>query len=232
MRDNPLLKAVIATLVEHTGGDKGYISETELAQIMDISRTRLRETLQTLSAYGIIEKRQKLGVAIKPITREMVEETYDLRELLESHAMKVALNKVTAADIAELNKFAQTIQLANSMQDWQMAAQYDLLFHRKIIAIAALPLLERILDNLHLIENSFAYIGFDHFDSNEAPYSHQEIIKMLQQGDKNAVKLLQRHIAWTKKKELKKFDRAAVPEQALKFQPINSGGDILTAVNY
>jgi biotin operon repressor len=94
MRNNPLLKTVMATIAEQTNGSKAYISEANLAQEISISRTRLRETLQTLNAYGIIEKRQKLGVAIKQVTYESVKETYELRELLEGHAIKSALDHV------------------------------------------------------------------------------------------------------------------------------------------
>ncbi len=231
MRNNPLLKAVITAIIEQTSDTKCYISETELAQTMAISRTRLRETLQTLNAYGIIEKRQKLGIAIKSVTRESVQETYELRELLEGHAIKVALEYITADDIQELDKFAKTITLADQVNDRLMAAQYDLKFHHKIIDISKLPLLKRILDNLHLIENSFVHVSDDKLHKQPNPYSHSNIVTALKNRDKNCIKLLQQHIAWIKKREVKRFDNYSVG-QTINFQPLTTGGELLTAVNY
>jgi DNA-binding GntR family transcriptional regulator len=231
MRNNPLLKAVITAITEQTSGTKCYISEAELAQTMAISRTRLRETLQTLSAYGIIEKRQKLGIAIKSVTRESVQETYELRELLEGHAIKVALDYITADDIQELDNFAKTIKLADQINDRLMAAQYDLKFHHKIIDISKLPLLKRILDNLHLIENSFVHVTGEKSHRQPNPYSHRDIVIALKNRDKKSIKLLQNHIAWIREREVKKFDSDS-GGQTINFQPLTTGGELLTAVNY
>ena len=212
MRNNPLLKTVMAAIAEQTSGDKAYVSETNLADKISISRTRLRETLQTLSAFGIIEKRQKLGVTLKPITIESVQETYELREILESQAIKNALKHITAGDIIKLRNFEKTIELATQMNDWDMAAQYDLKFHHTIIDLSQQPLLKRVLDNLHLIENSFAkgvaveteIIGNWH-PHKLNPYSHHAIVDALEKGDKKCISLLKKHIAWIKEKELKEL---------------------------
>jgi DNA-binding GntR family transcriptional regulator len=212
MRDNPLLKTVMAAIAEQTSENNAYISEINLAEKISISRTRLRETLQTLSAFGIIEKRQKLGVTLKPITIESVQETYELREILESQAIKNAINHITAEDIIKLRNFEKTIELATQMNDWNMAAQYDLKFHQTIIDLSQQPLLKRILDNLHLIENSFAKgvaveaekTGTWH-PNQLNPYSHHAIVDALEQGDKKCISLLKKHIAWIKEKELKEL---------------------------
>ena len=212
MRNNPLLKTVMAAIAEQTSGDKPYVAETKLAETISISRTRLRETLQTLSAFGIIEKRQKLGVTLKPITVESVQETYELREILESQAIKNALKHITAEDIVKLRNFEKTIKLATQMNDWNMATQYDLKFHHTIIDISKQPLLKRVLDNLHLIENSF--IKGDVVETGMTgewnphkmnPYSHHAIVDALENGDKKCINLLKKHIAWIKEKELKEL---------------------------
>ncbi len=214
MRNNPLLKTVIMAITEMTSGDKNYVSEADIAKKVAISRTRLRETLQTLSAFGIIEKRQKLGVALKPVTVESIQETYELREILESQAIKNAMEHITAEDIIKLRNFEKTIKLATQMNDWNMATQYDLKFHHKIIDISKQPLLKRVLDNLHLIENSFAKgVAVETGMTGEwnphkmNPYSHHAIVDALEKGDKKCINLLKKHIAWIKKKELKELHK-------------------------
>lgn len=237
MRNNPLLKTVMAAIAEQTNGSKAYISEANLAEAISISRTRLRETLQTLNAYGLIEKRQKLGIAIKPVTRESVQETYELRELLEGKAIKSALEYVTAEDITQLYNFEETIKLATQTGNWSMAMQYDLEFHRKIIDISRLTLLKRILDNLHLIENSFANVITNKPNKEWHPaklnkYSHHAIVDALAKRDTKCVNLLKKHIQWIKKEELKKFDNHDNRQATIIRQPSNQGGELSVAVNY
>ncbi len=216
MRNNPLLKQVISAIAELTSQDKSYVTEAELAQKVQVSRTRLRETLQTLNAFGIIEKRQKLGVALKPVTEESINETYELRELLEAQAIQGAMRHITPKDIEQLRNHEKTIEMATQMGDWNMAAEYDLKFHHTIIDISNLPLLKRVLDNLHLIENSFAkgatVLATDNnqWQNNDPnPYSHQAIVDALEKGDKKCIRLLRKHIEWIKKEELLQLKKRA-----------------------
>ncbi|MCF6175734.1 MAG: GntR family transcriptional regulator [Victivallaceae bacterium] len=239
MRNNPLLKTVMVAIAEQTSGSKAYVSETNLAEKISISRTRLRETLQTLNVYGLIEKRQKLGIAIRPVTRESVKETYELRELLEGQAMKSALEHVTAENITQLYNFEATIKLATQTENLAMATQYDLEFHRKIIDISGLTLLQQILDNLHLIENSFANVVAHEAEAawhpeKPNPYGHHAIVVALEQRDPKCVNLLKKHIQWIKKQELKKFDKQNKGQaQSTTTHPITQGGTLSSvAVNY
>jgi DNA-binding GntR family transcriptional regulator len=118
-----------------------------------------------------------------------------------------------------------------------MAAQYDLKFHRKIIDIAGLTLLQRVLDNLHLIENSFTN-SIANEPSGEwhpakwNPYTHHAIVDALANRDKKCVNLLKKHIQWVKKVELKKFDKKNNQQVTTIRQSINQGGELLAAVNY
>jgi DNA-binding GntR family transcriptional regulator len=235
MRHNPLLKTVIKAITEQTSGSKAYISEANLAQEISISRTQLREILQTLNAYGLIEKRRKLGVAIKATTRESIEETFELREFMEGRAIKSALEYVTAEDISQLYSFDQTVKHATKIGNWAMAAQYDLEFHRKIIDMSRLTLFNRILDNLHLIENSFISVA----DTTTKwqpekidPYTHHAIIEALAKRDPKCINLLKKHIQWIKKEELKKFDNKDDRQATIIRQPINQGCELAAAVNY
>lgn len=66
------------------------ISDVDMAQMIGISRTPVREAINQLASEGLLDRRPRLGVFIKlPDSRE-VEELYDLRILLESHAAEKA----------------------------------------------------------------------------------------------------------------------------------------------
>jgi DNA-binding GntR family transcriptional regulator len=61
--------------------------ERELCEMLDISRTSLREALRQLEAEKLITNKLHRGPAVAVITREEAEDLYAIRALLESHAV-------------------------------------------------------------------------------------------------------------------------------------------------
>ena len=66
-------------------GDR--FSETELAQTVQVSRTPLRQALQRLQREGFLQVFPKSGWQVAPLDFEVFDELYDLRVLLETHAI-------------------------------------------------------------------------------------------------------------------------------------------------
>lgn len=66
------------------------LSDLDLAKLIGISRTPVREAINQLASEGLLDRRPRLGVFIKLPDAEELEELYDLRSLLESHAAERA----------------------------------------------------------------------------------------------------------------------------------------------
>jgi DNA-binding GntR family transcriptional regulator len=66
-------------------GDR--FSETELAQTVQVSRTPLRQALQRLQREGFLQVFPKSGWQVAPLDFEVFDQLYDLRVLLEAHAV-------------------------------------------------------------------------------------------------------------------------------------------------
>ncbi len=68
-------------------GDR--VSESELAQRIEVSRTPLRQALQRLEREGFLQVFPKLGWRVAPLDFDVFDELYDFRILIESHAVQV-----------------------------------------------------------------------------------------------------------------------------------------------
>lgn len=66
------------------------ISDLDLSKLIGISRTPVREAINQLASEGLLDRRPRLGVFIKLPDGKELEELYDLRVLLESHAAERA----------------------------------------------------------------------------------------------------------------------------------------------
>ena len=69
------------------------LNDRELAQELGISRTPVREAFQTLAAEGLITLRMSKGAIVNKIDQKFIQDTFEMRILLESTAAYKAAEK-------------------------------------------------------------------------------------------------------------------------------------------
>ncbi len=84
-----LRKAIYAG--EYKSGDE--LSLTDIAARLGISRTPVREAFQVLEGEGLITLRMNKGAIVNTIDRKFVQDTFEMRMLLESEAACRAAEK-------------------------------------------------------------------------------------------------------------------------------------------
>ncbi len=91
------------------------VTETELAQRFNVSRTPVREALQRLSVEGYLVIRPKHGCYIRQLDVFELAEYYDVRVALELESIALMAKRVPFREVARLS------------QDWDPAVeQYNL----------------------------------------------------------------------------------------------------------
>lgn len=100
-----LLRAIFTG--RFTGGDR--LVENELALEFEVSRTPVREALNHLASTGLIEMQPNRGAVVRPFGPNQLRDIYDLRQLLESHATRIAHAKADRSALELLRE--QTAQL-------------------------------------------------------------------------------------------------------------------------
>ena len=78
------------------------VSEKEIVEGLETSRTPVREALNILNGQGLLRIIPKKGVQIAPLSIKRIKEIYDIRMLLESYAVKLAIRNLGPDDIEKL----------------------------------------------------------------------------------------------------------------------------------
>lgn len=160
------------------------LSEAELAQRFDVSKTPVREALAALRLDGLIRTFPRRGYQVAPITLGDINELFDLRTIVEAGSAEMAARRITDAQLEELTHLAAASYDPGTDHtlDYFITANRE--FH---LAIAAATgnrrvhtLLARLIDELE----RFFYLGATLRDVNtETNKDHHEIVAVLATRD-------------------------------------------------
>ena len=78
------------------------LSETDLAEKMDVSRTPVREALMKLANEGLVTRYPSRGCFVSPITVKDVAEIYELRIQLECCALRNSCRHISDQELEEI----------------------------------------------------------------------------------------------------------------------------------
>jgi DNA-binding GntR family transcriptional regulator len=79
------------------------LSEVALSRELDISRGPIREAMGRLAAEGLITMRPRRRAEVRSLTTQELIDAYQVREALEVMAVRLAIPRITEADLARLD---------------------------------------------------------------------------------------------------------------------------------
>ncbi len=110
--------------------------ETELAELLNMSRTPVREAILTLEGQGLLEMRPRKGVRILPLSPDDMAEVYDVLTQLESHAAECAAAAGFAEkDLKTLAAAIDDMDAAIENSDLDAWADADERFHSELVRL-------------------------------------------------------------------------------------------------
>lgn len=121
------------------------LRQEELADVFGTSRIPVREALRALEYEGLVSSRPHRGFTVTALDADDVEEVYDLRILLESEAVRLALPLVTDEDLEDLEQLFTAMQEAESPDD-QLAARER--FYLRLYSVTGRPRLVGLIMRL------------------------------------------------------------------------------------
>jgi len=104
------------------------LRQEELADLFGTSRIPIREALRALEYEGLVRSEPHRGFTVTALDADDVEEVYELRILLETHALRLALPLLTDEDLEELEALYTTLRTATT-PDEQLAARERFYIH-------------------------------------------------------------------------------------------------------
>jgi DNA-binding GntR family transcriptional regulator len=110
--------------------------EEEIAARLGVSRGPVREALAVLAQEGLVMLQPRRGATVAGITERDIHELYDLRLLLESRAVELAVENARPEDIEYL--WSVSRRLDDRVRDAQLDAlsPLDIVFHRHLFVMA------------------------------------------------------------------------------------------------
>jgi DNA-binding GntR family transcriptional regulator len=106
------------------------VSEAQLAERLSVSRMPARDAIRALVKEGLLE--QQHGVTIVGAAAGDVLQLFDARNLLESHAVRIASGRLSPAAERELRRAAAEMQAAAGADDVPAYQLADHAFHRAL----------------------------------------------------------------------------------------------------
>lgn len=178
------------------------VTEGDLANLLKVSRTPIREALSRLDRDGFVLPRTRNGYSVMPIDADSVNEAFDVRDLLEVQTTRLTVRRIDDKGCQLLRDMIRECDnLANisgrCFEDDVREMQIGIDLHRAIASMCGNGLLSGMLDGV--LDRCQAYVWLDLSNLNSfaaARNSHREIVEAIcSQSEDNAVELTRRHIS-------------------------------------
>jgi DNA-binding GntR family transcriptional regulator len=173
------------------------LHERDLTKQLGVSRTPLREALNQLTSDGLVVNRPQRGHFVQAYDAKTVDDLYELRALLERHAVQLAIERITPGEKKEFARLKTLLKRYNGKQEQSSEEIRDsFLVHELIARVARNHFLCETL--MRLYERSQLFVWLDAiYEDNSAltRKEHFELIDLVLSGDtRGATKRVVEHI--------------------------------------
>lgn len=182
---------------EYKPGDR--LSENQIAQELNISRTPVREAMKMLSNENLVEVHNGAGIFVRMVTLKEIADIFQMRSILESSALELAWDNITKEEVAKLkedwDRIKQRRQNGESV-DMNDISELDAAFHQFFAAKCSNLYLSALLADIKHKIRRFQLMAAESLgDIEETVRQHLEIIELIEKNDlPNAAKTLKHHI--------------------------------------
>jgi DNA-binding GntR family transcriptional regulator len=122
--------------------------ETDLATRFGVSRGPVRDALADLSRSGLVVDLPRRGTFVASLREQDLAEVYEVRRALEEGAVRMAVVRATAEDVAEVERLLGVTEAAYHAGPLPAAWDADMAFHRVYCRMAGNGRLLALFDNL------------------------------------------------------------------------------------
>lgn len=146
---NKVFKHIKSQIINGAYGPGDTLLESKLTDELGVSRTPIREAIRLLEMEGLVETTAKKGAVVLGISQQDVEDIYAIRQLVEGLAARWAAERLTPAELKELQKIYELMEFYAHKHDIEEIAELDNKFHQLIYEVAGSKILYLTLRNLH-----------------------------------------------------------------------------------
>ena len=180
------------------------LPEEELSKAMNISRAPIREAFNRLEKEGFVTVIPRKGAAVSKVTAQAIEDLFEIRETLESLAVKKSKGKISIEELEEVgNGFKKFINKSTNTENCIQYLNLDKKFHDLLSQNCGnkklIDLLANLQEQIHWLRN----ISLKRITFAGSVGEHLAIIEALQKKDEKLIlKALLQHLERAKRSSL------------------------------
>lgn len=120
-------------------GDR--IVESQIAKELGVSQAPVREALLQLEGMGLVKSKPYVGSYVLPVDMDVIQQAYELRNMLEAYAATLVIDKIKAEEIAKMEEHLKNMRDALAQDDRRTIIDEDNQFHGVIVKCVGNPML-------------------------------------------------------------------------------------------
>ncbi len=189
-------KEIQKRILDFTYSPGFRLSDKEISQELGISRSPVREALNRLTAQGIVEARTNRGFRVRIFSPKEVEDSYILRERLETLSVRLATGRLNESMRHTLKSLVESYPELIESENLFAYSDADERFHELIAIYSDNSALHETLKNLQSKIRLFRRLDNFRRTSHAGTYKeHLQILEKMTAGDvEEAVRLMSAHV--------------------------------------
>ena len=172
------------------------LQEVALSKTLGVSRGPIREAIGRLAAEGLVTVRPRRGAVVRALSSDEFIEAYQVREALETMAVRLAVPKLTGDNVAALERGIDEMSACGASGDVQGFFEANTAFHLVFFDAAGNRMLTELYRHLRGQIDRHRLRSLElRGDVSRSIAEHKAILRAAKAGDVDrAVHLVSEHI--------------------------------------
>jgi DNA-binding GntR family transcriptional regulator len=177
---------LLQRIVEGTYRPGERIVETRIAQELGVSQGPVREALRDLEQLGCVVHEPGRGCSVRAFSAEELLEAFPVRAALEALAARLAAERITRDELADLERQLGRMRAAARRADAHDQSQANASFHATVVRAARNETLERQWRMLEPYSRTYLTVSRPGIDLVHLSDRHEPVLEALRSGDPEA----------------------------------------------
>jgi DNA-binding GntR family transcriptional regulator len=174
---------ILQRIVEGRLQPGSRIVETRVAQELGVSQGPVREALRDLEQLGCVVHEPGRGCSVRAISLEELLEAFPVRAALEALAARLAAERISKSELAELRQLLERMRRAARRGDAHEQSEANASFHATIVRAARNATLARQWQMLEPYSRTYLTVSRPGIDLVHLSDRHLPILAALERGD-------------------------------------------------
>lgn len=159
------------------------LRDQDLAAWLGVSRTPVREALLRLAGSGLVLARPGSSTVVSPLEGRAVRDARDVVAAMHETAVRAAVGRLTAEDLAEMSRANTRFEEALGEGDLEAALSADDALHAVPVRVADNHAIEAVLDQFTPVVRRAERLRFSSLTGRGSVARHADLIALCARGD-------------------------------------------------